>query len=981
MCFKNIKEIALFLFIHLIFLLSCENLKPEIYYSFEEEIESMIYNKENDKFTAIGTNLEKVEGVVGKGVRFNGVNSYIKTGIIDLKNTDYSYEVWIKPEDDFSKGEFYIFGPQQWDQMGLKIKNNVIRMWHRKGGTWDKGGGKFISISAYYEFKKDIWYHVVGTFSTKNGMALYVNGELVALNPYANEPSDWHICLIGAGTTYGRVKEEEYSGALHSFFKGIIDEVKIYRKELNSKEVKTSYINTKSFKIVFNGKPMADILISENATPLINFSADELQKYIKKITGVEIPVVKIRDFKQLESLYEFHIVIGENELSKTKNLTTENLKTDGYIIKREKNMIFILGKDTNLDPKTHHTKWLGSAGTLYGVYKLLEILGVRFFFPDEELEVIPNKKELFITDDLETIENPYFRMRLCWGLNTEWTRKIGYGGDEDAWASGHTFEGKRSGINFWTLYKDTNPEFFSIDKNGRIYNHIAFPHKGVIDKIVEHAEDYFKKGRNFFIVCPNDYFMDICSCDLCQSKVDKSREETGIYSNYVGEAVIEVAKRLKNKFPDKYIVYLAYEKYLLPPTIVEKLPENVVSLIAFPCLDKIKKGKLNLGEQIIDETKYNLIEDWQNLKPQRIYLLEYYTFGNNFIPIFIPHLISQHIKKLKEISEKVNFSQISGMGIFTDSVRKENFWWYAINHYVTAKLLWNPELDVDEILEDFYLNFFGPAYEDMKKMFEYIECLYYRNPKRAIYNKDEVEFIINCVEKAKQKVEGTVYEKRVKYIDDGLFGLKSLKQKLTYENLELSKDNLIVFYDFSGKNEELVKNKVNEMKYEGIISNGKLLYDEELKKEVLFFNGKTFIDIKGGVNLKDKDYLIFVKFKLESLPSEKETFYILGPEMWDRIGLKLIGKKVEFIHRNNGRFIKINAYLEDITPSKWYEIVVTFSKKDGMAIYLDKNLISYNNLMNLPASWSLKYIGASGHPEGMIGYFKGWISEVKIYVF
>ncbi|MCM8816578.1 MAG: DUF4838 domain-containing protein [Candidatus Omnitrophica bacterium] len=820
--------LAVFLFSQICF--SFTNSGPILYYSFEQD-GPIIYNQANETFHATGINTEPAEGIAGKGIRLKGENSYIKTGIIDLKNTDYSYEVWIKPETDMAEGEFYILGPQQWDQMGLKINKNNIRLWHRKGGTWEKGGGSFISISSHYKFQKDKWYQIVGTFSKETGMALYINGNLVSLNLKTVEPSDWHICVIGAGTTYGRTDEKEYCGTLHSFFKGVIDELKIYKRELSAEEIRASYIEKVGFKIVFDGKPVADIIIPEKTTPVVEYSAKELQKYIKKISGVDIPIIKLKSFEKIDTPFKFHIVLGQNNLSKKFGISTDDLKNDGYVLKKSKNLIFICGRDTNVNPNTHHTRWLGSTGTLYGTYRLLEILGVRWFYPDERLDIVPTSESLYLVDDFEIKQNPYFRMRLCWGLDTNWTRKIGYGGDIDAWASGHSFWGTRSGTNWWNLYKDTNPEYFSINKEGKIYPHIAFPHEGVIDRIVEQAQDYFKKGRNYFGVCPNDYFMEICSCSKCQSMVSYERKESGHYSNYVADAVVKVAEKLKQIYPDRYIVYLAYEKYTLPPTSIKKLPENVVSLIAFSTLGRLK-DKIDFKDNtVIDEKKYNLIEDWQKLNPNKIYLLEYYTFGDSFIPVFIPRLISQHIKKIKDLSEKENAPKIDGIGIFVDNAHKENFWWYCINHYITAKMLWDPEFDVDEILKDFYDKFFGPASETMKSMFEYIENLYYSNPKRSIYTKEEIERILGYLEKAKIQVQKTAYEKNVQFIDEGLSGIKILKKKLAKQPLQDYRQNLIAHYDFSDSDGRVAINKINPDTNKAIIKNGTIVYDSEIKKK------------------------------------------------------------------------------------------------------------------------------------------------------
>ena len=104
---------------------------------------------------------------------------------------------------------------------------------HRR---WE--GGKSIRlVSAPQEFRVGQWYHVVGTFSRRNGMALYLNGQLVGLNMALTEPSDMDLLHIGA-SGQGSTREPDDTFAA---FQGVIDDVAIYRRELSLREVRERY--------------------------------------------------------------------------------------------------------------------------------------------------------------------------------------------------------------------------------------------------------------------------------------------------------------------------------------------------------------------------------------------------------------------------------------------------------------------------------------------------------------------------------------------------------------------------------------------------------------------------------------------------------------------------------------------------------------------------------------------------------------------
>ena len=92
-------------------------------------------------------------------------------------------------------------------------------------------------VSNKNDWEPDKWYNIVGTWdgtTSPDSMKLYVNGELDATTKakyptiLQNTASLW----MGAWTT-----------GPNSYFKGLIDEVKIYRRVLSADEVKTLYNN------------------------------------------------------------------------------------------------------------------------------------------------------------------------------------------------------------------------------------------------------------------------------------------------------------------------------------------------------------------------------------------------------------------------------------------------------------------------------------------------------------------------------------------------------------------------------------------------------------------------------------------------------------------------------------------------------------------------------------------------------------------
>ena len=114
-----------------------------------------------------------------------------------------------------------------------------------------------------------------------------------------------------------------------------------------------------------NGRSDYRIVVAEDASPSTRHGANELQKYLKQMTGAVLPIAS--DQAPLES---HEIVLGNNaHLEKIRvEIEFTSLGREGYVIRTVGNHLVIAGGDLR--------------GNMYGVYGLLEDhLGCRWFTP------------------------------------------------------------------------------------------------------------------------------------------------------------------------------------------------------------------------------------------------------------------------------------------------------------------------------------------------------------------------------------------------------------------------------------------------------------------------------------------------------------------------------------------------------------------------------------------------------------------------
>lgn len=116
---------------------------------------------------------------------------------------------------------------------------------------------------------------------------------------------------------------------------------------------------------------------------------EELVNYIKKISGAELPVVRL---KKGDKLPAGNLILMGAELARKdgNGKTLDKLHRDGYIIKAKGNKLYLSGQRAR--------------GTLYSVYTLLESLGCRWVMPTEFGDFIPSMQTISI--DLDTVDNP-----------------------------------------------------------------------------------------------------------------------------------------------------------------------------------------------------------------------------------------------------------------------------------------------------------------------------------------------------------------------------------------------------------------------------------------------------------------------------------------------------------------------------------------------------------------------------------------------
>ncbi|HQL65551.1 MAG TPA: hypothetical protein PLS78_06815, partial [bacterium] len=158
--------------------------------------------------------------------------------------------------------------------------------------------------------------------------------------------------------------------------------------------------------LVKDGKPNAVIIAADEAQA--QTAAVEIQKYLEKMSGARLPVLKEGETDSTQ--LPVKILIGHTKIAEKNKIVIpagfkevvgdpKVFEEEGFIIKRRNNQIFIGG---NSDGPYR--------GTIYAGYEFLERLGCRWYFPGEWGEVIPEKKTITFPET-DLVSKPDFALR------------------------------------------------------------------------------------------------------------------------------------------------------------------------------------------------------------------------------------------------------------------------------------------------------------------------------------------------------------------------------------------------------------------------------------------------------------------------------------------------------------------------------------------------------------------------------------------
>ena len=576
-----------------------------------------------------------------------------------------------------------------------------------------------------------------------------------------------------------------------------------------------------------NGQGRCIIVLGNNPSAAAGDAARELQQTIRTMSGAAVSIKREQDIGNATA-ETVHVLVGDSRAAKEVGLESRHLPPEGLVVKTVGSRLVLLGSD--IAPNGRPTD-----GTFFAIATFEEeILGCRWLWPGDSGTVIPRKKTIAVPADLDIRQSPRLimrRLRTClgngWYLTNEvknrldfsmndyarmteeselWLRRQKLGASVNL-GTAHAYE------NWYDLYHDKRPEYFAMQLDGtrrwdtswrrRDFAKLCVSNPIVVKKIIDDALTSIRQAakapvtkmlpglkhsatpRDAISIGHNDGGQSgFCLCENCKA-LDvpeaparfKLRYPTGsidypalsdrymVFNNRIAEGITE-------HFPDVYLLAFAYGATTPPPVKVKAHPNVVIQYV----------GPDTFPDSPYIWSPYDSEMDWKTQREE----WDAWTQSNaklSWRPNWLRASLGMLMLYPHKVGSDIRYFADSGL-IGTDFDTMMNDWGsQGLNYYVIAKLLWDLDGDVDQIIEDYCQHGFGPAAGEVKTLFDHVEQMtlerarQWDEPKPWI-NPEMIAFFANeeflskadlLLEKARAKIENKPeLSERINFLADAV---------------------------------------------------------------------------------------------------------------------------------------------------------------------------------------------------------------------
>lgn len=460
-------------------------------------------------------------------------------------------------------------------------------------------------------------------------------------------------------------------------------------------------------EVARDAKPSMGIVIPDSATPQEKNAANELKVYLDRITGGAFVIrTEANPAPATQSIY----VGATKALAKAwPSLKLDALGKDGIVLKTSPaGDLFIAGR--------------APRGTLYAAYSFLEdFCGVRWWTPI--VEAVPANANLKIrapnleyTPVMEYRDSFYFSFNIMEKVYPDEARikfcaKMKNNGFFNAIPS--EWGGNTTCLpGAWPMFSQlmppdkyfkAHPEWFSELNGQRTPKQLCLSNVEMRRELTRNVLALIKAtpGVDMVSITHNDAADGNCGCAPCRA-ID-ARE--GAPSGLLLQCVNTVAEAVEAEHPGLFVNTLAYTYNMQPPKVT-KPRHNVSVQFCSPVVDA-KRFDSPANQPFMDTLRV-----WSGITP-KLYAWTYLIdFGDLLDPIPNTFNLGPNIRTLAAHKVTGVFAQGNSYASIGD--------FPELKSWLVAKLLWNPAVDDQALINEFLTAYYGAAAQPLHRYLELI---------------------------------------------------------------------------------------------------------------------------------------------------------------------------------------------------------------------------------------------------------------------
>lgn len=476
---------------------------------------------------------------------------------------------------------------------------------------------------------------------------------------------------------------------------------------------------TRGAELIAGGQARGTIVIPAAPNKGEEVAATELQRVLKKATGVELPIARTDAAMKGPA-----IVVGRHRQAAAAraSLAKRLSSFEAFAEVGSGTQLALVGNS--------------QTATVYAAWDWLErAVGVRWLLPGPHGEYVPRLERIALERGAryDAPKLP-FRWAGVWYSNTQMQLA---GAEEYGMAGWRLFELRRRMNSYYGIVPQDglgyafaghsycyqvppslfaeHPDWFNMIGGQRLSTQVCFTSTGaqeyaaqsVLAAVARIKERQSLPNDRFYIfVTPNDG-VAICECPTCAKLLDKDGSATSMVFHFANE----VAKRVRAVYPGVWILCMAYSNYSTAPDHVRPGPGVAPMLAYWTSGDSFGINHAKPGMSAGNAKFRDQFRKWSAMS-EAVTTYPYYGHYGWFTPW----------PKATQIATdmRVQGADPKFIGLLPET--QGNFGGNALNYYLLARLAWNPAADPETVQDDFCRAAYGPAARPLRAYYRLLQA-------------------------------------------------------------------------------------------------------------------------------------------------------------------------------------------------------------------------------------------------------------------